>query len=208
MTVRNNKISLSKRKPIYGAGINDADYITTETQAGGTRLRCPFYNTWANMLQRCYSVTFLAKHPTYRECRVCDEWLTFSIFKRWMEAQDWQGKCLDKDIISSGNKIYSPDTCVFITQELNKLLIDSSAIRGNLPIGVSYDKARKKYMAKCNVDGVTRFLGRFSSVELASNAYLKFKANLIREAAAINKGLHDEIAKYADALESQLIEVA
>jgi len=126
-----------------------------------------------------------------------------------MDRQDWQGKCLDKDIRISGNKLYSPNGCAFITQELNKLLLSSATIRGSLPIGVSYDKARDKYLAKCNVKGKGKFLGRFTSVEMASDAYCKFKAKIIREAALANGSLCSEIMQYASILESKhLMEVA
>lgn len=47
-------------------------------------------------------------------CSVCEEWLTFSNFKRWMEQQDYEGKALDKDLLVSQNKTYSSETCVFV----------------------------------------------------------------------------------------------
>jgi len=40
-----------------------------------------------------------------------------------MERQDWEGKHLDKDILIPGNKIYSPDRCIFVSSLIN-LLID------------------------------------------------------------------------------------
>ena len=36
--------------------------------------------------------------------------------------------------------MYSPDTCIFITQELNLFLTLLDSCRGNLPLGVSVIK--------------------------------------------------------------------
>ena len=37
---------------------------------------------------------------------------------------------LDKDSLIKGNKVYSESTCVFIPQEVNSLLVKSTASRG------------------------------------------------------------------------------
>ena len=75
-----NKSSLSRRKLVYGVGINDADYVVNPT-VGGRRVICRFYQSWLCMLTRCYSVKSLKSHPEYVGCSVCDEWLAFSAFK-------------------------------------------------------------------------------------------------------------------------------
>jgi len=49
------------------------------------------------MLTRCYYQKRLDIRPSYEECIVCEEWLTFSNFKKWTEQQDWEDKQLDKD---------------------------------------------------------------------------------------------------------------
>jgi hypothetical protein len=108
------KKSLSGRRPVYGVGINDADYITIYKSNGST-LTCPFYRRWKNMLSRCYDKKYLERNKTYKDCSVCKEWLTFSNFKAWMIKQDWRGNHLDKDITSQGNKVYSPNLCLFVT---------------------------------------------------------------------------------------------
>lgn len=54
---------------------------------------------------------------------------------------------LDKDILVKGNKIYSPDTCVFVPQRINTLIVGANRIRGEFPIGVYYDKQKKRYIA-------------------------------------------------------------
>ena len=142
------------------------------------------------MLRRCYSDKFFRKQPTYKECSVCNDWLTFSNFKAWMEKQDWKGKCLDKDIVHLGNKIYSPENCVFVSAALNNLFTDNRAIRGEYPIGVCFDKSTNRFVSNCNIDGKQKNLGRFDTVAEAAKAYLVCKVSHVRSIAEDYK--HDE----------------
>lgn len=159
-------------KLVYGVGINDADYSvhlfeTSYTIDGKRKVKlkwkCPYYSRWKDMLMRCYSLKCLQRHPTYRDCYVCDEWLVFSNFKAWMEQQDWEGKHLDKDLLIEGNKVYSPNACVFIDQKLNKFLLECYSSRGEYPIGVSWNKRLGKFVATCNnpITGKSEHLGVF-----------------------------------------------
>ena len=118
-------ISIAKRTLKYGVGINDAQYQVQLRNTDNTLLTCPFYKVWSDMLKRCYSQTFLTKNPTYKGCYVCTPWLTFSNFRKWMETQAWKGKELDKDILIAGNKIYSPETCIYVPQWLNSFTINN-----------------------------------------------------------------------------------
>ena len=131
------------RKLIYGVGINDADYPTQSCKiighVDGKQKRkllwaCPFYRRWTSMLGRCYCKKFLQNSPTYQNCFVCNEWLTFSKFKAWMETQDWEGKELDKDLLSGECKVYSPETCVFVPRNVNMFMIESLSSRGECPL--------------------------------------------------------------------------
>ena len=100
------------------------------------------------MLERSYSEKFKEKHPTYKDVTCCEEWLTFSNFKSWMEQQDWEGKDLDKDLLVYQNKIYSPETCCFLSHKINTFLTTSAKIRGDQPIGVYWHKRDKCYISK------------------------------------------------------------
>lgn len=65
----------------------------------------------------------------------------------------WQ---LDKDILFPGNKNYGPDTCVFLPNDVNSLLITgrSRSSTSGLPLGVShYFRDREQYVASCAVKG-------------------------------------------------------
>jgi len=166
---------------VFGFGVNDADYMVKPVGPDGKRLECPFYKAWKNMLLRAYSPKFHAKRPTYIGVTVCEEWRSFMAFRAWMMEQDWEGKHLDKDILVPGNKVYSPKTCAFVTREVNGLLNDHNAKRGNWPIGV--DRRKNKFRAKVSENGKKRYLGIFHSPHEAHLAWREEKVRLVREAA-------------------------
>lgn len=128
-----------KRLLVCGFGINDADY-RTQWYVDGKRKRCPYYARWHMMLNRSYSPKFHALQPNYIDVSVKEDWRYFSDFKAWMETQYWEGLTLDKDILFPGNKVYGPDTCAFVPQEINLLLTDRLSLRGEYPLGVSYQQ--------------------------------------------------------------------
>lgn len=102
------------------------------------------YSTWQGMLQRCYDEKFNNRHISYKKCEVCEEWHCFQNFAEWFyenyRPEIMQGWQLDKDILVKGNKIYSPETCCFLPQRINKLLTKNNRVRGEYPIGVDYYK--------------------------------------------------------------------
>ncbi len=165
---------------LLGVGINDADYAVYPL-IDGKQVMCPFYRTWRDMLRRCYSEVFLIEHPTYVGCSVTSEWHPFMTFKAWMEAQEWEHNVLDKDILIPNNKVYSPQTCIFVPQWLNNLLLSGARGRGKYPQGVSLDYGR--YKAGCSIKGKLKNLGRYSTPEEASKVYKEFKSALILKEA-------------------------
>lgn len=129
---------------VYGVGITGLE----ETRdSNGEKVKS--YVCWTSMLQRCYSYKFQSKYESYKDCVVCDEWLYYSNFKKWYSKNyyeiEGQKMNLDKDILVKGNKVYSPETCVFVSQDINKLFIKSNKSRGILPIGVIYDNKKSEY---------------------------------------------------------------
>lgn len=184
---------MSDFKFTYGVGINDADYVTSKRnylgagrEPSGRKQRttvweCPYYRKWTGMLRRCYYKACQDKQPTYIGCSVCEEWLTFSNFRKWMITQDWQGNELDKDLLIQGNKIYSPTTCVFVDLKVNNFTKINMNYRGDLLLGVSIHSQVKKFAATCNnpfkKDGDTRtnYLGLYLSETSAHLAWKKRK---------------------------------
>lgn len=164
------------KNKVYGIGINDADYCVIKTINGRVTFSCPYYRKWTAMLKRVKSRVSLKSRPTYEDVKVCEEWLMFSNFKAWMEQQDWEGKHLDKDLLGDG-KLYSPDTCCFLTHGLNNFLCDAKANRGDYPVGVSYHGLKGLFRAYCNDPETTKtkHLGYYNTPEEAHLAWKTFK---------------------------------
>lgn len=141
------------------------------------------YSVWYCMIDRCYNPAMHQKFPTYKDCEVCEEWLTFSNFKRWFDENYIEGYHLDKDILVKGNKIYGPDTCCFVPPKINALFISSKSKRGVLPIGVFGPSAKGKYGAQICIDGKRINLGRYDTPEEAFYAYKVAKEKHIKKVA-------------------------
>lgn len=197
-----------RNKLLFGVGINDADYNVYKHEIfNGKHKRiwsCPIYGRWYNMLKRCYSPVYHKRRPTYQGCSAVVEWHHFSNFKAWMETQDWEGKQLDKDILFAGNKLYSPETCVFVDSKVNLFLLECNAARGEFPIGVVYFKPVGKYSAQCcSVETSKRkFLGYFNTPQEAHAAWLTYKLEQAKILAAeqtdarVAKALIDRYENY------------
>ena len=189
-----NAMSIAKRKPLYGVGINDAHYMTTPMENGVT-LRDPAYMAWASMVRRAYDQKYHATHPTYSDVAVCKEWRSFSAFRAWWLAnyrEDWQ---LDKDLLTVGNREYGPDACIYIPGWLNNFTSDNGASRGELPIGVSFCNQTGRYRSHCcnPITGNRHMLGRFTEPESAHDAWLKCKLSLA-----------EQLKPYMDAIEPRI----
>lgn len=153
------------------------------------------YRLWCNMLDRCYSGKTVKVNPTYEGCTVSENFLNFQYFAKWCQTQvgykheSWQ---LDKDLLFRANKIYSESTCVFIPRHLNLLPLQSNAIRGAYPVGVVYNKQRKKYVAKLSMSGRSKYLGGFDDPQEAFLVYKAAKEQHVKLLADQYRGIIDK----------------
>ena len=149
------------------------------------------YICWCDMLKRCYSAKYQQKYPTYIGCCVSEVWLYYSNFKKFYNETYYEVENkttqLDKDILIKGNKIYSPETCIFVPNFINTLFVKRQNDRGAFPIGVNYDKASKKYRAQLNIfengKKTRKNLGRFNTPEEAFKVYKQAKEAYIKKIA-------------------------
>ena len=157
------------------------------------------YDVWVAMIQRCYDPYYLNKYQSYIDCYVCDEWLCFQNFAKWFYKNYYEINNeimhLDKDILYKGNKIYSPQTCVFVPNNINVLFCKRNKLRGKCVIGVYWDVERSKFVSVCSVFEKERnkakhkFIGRYNSEVEAFMAYKQFKENHIKQVADEYKDL-------------------
>ena len=107
-------------KDVYAPLVCTVGYIGTGkyvSKLGGKGTKS--YQTWHSMLQRCYDDRALARVPSYIGCTVIKEWHNYQVFAEWFNTYYIEGYELDKDIKVPGNKVYGPDTCMFVAQAEN-----------------------------------------------------------------------------------------
>ena len=143
------------------------------------------YDHWKAMINRC------CNDSRYANCEVCKEWLNFQNFCLWFEENYYEilgeTMCLDKDILVKGNKIYSPDTCCFVPNNINVLFASRKNDRGSYPIGIKSKKANGKFEVSCSItrnkNKKRQYLGVYDSIEEAFAIYKDFKENYIKQIA-------------------------
>ena len=174
---------------VYGVGIAGNKYITVDENSKSTKE----YVIWYHILQRCFDEKWKKKRPWYKDVTCCDEWLYYPNFYEWLHSQSNFNKwyngyrwAIDKDILNKGNKIYSPDNCCLVPQNVNCLFLKRKAERGRYPIGVRYTD--DGFLACCNnpFTGRRKELGHYSTPEKAFYlGYKPFKEDIIKMVANV-----------------------
>lgn len=185
------RIDRNKRL-VCGVGINDFYRKKTDRS----------YNVWQHLIKRCYSKNI--KRP-YKGCTVCDEWKLYSNFKKFYDDNCKNDSFhLDKDILVQGNKIYSPNTCLFVPEEINDSIKSEWSDNKSLPLGVAMTRYGK-YRARCIINKGKKqtHLGVFDTEKEAFSIYKEYKLSRIKEMAEryfklgdIDKRTYDAILKY------------
>lgn len=132
------------------------------------------HDVWKGMLDRCYNKERLDT-KTYKDVEVCKSWWNYQVFAEWFDCNNVKGYHLDKDLKFVGNKIYSPENCIFVPSKVNALLT------GGLVNGVFYDKNRSKWVAQCHNGFRQINLGRHCSYEEALMSYKNFKLSRVKD---------------------------
>jgi hypothetical protein len=168
-------------KKIYGVGyFGEGNYKAT-FNGKPTKM----YNTWIQMIHRCYSEKLQKKQPAYIGYSVAEEWFNYQTFAKWYDENFYkiEGETmeLDKDILGKDSRIYSPETCIFVPKIINTLI--KKRQDRELPTGVIM--VNGKYQAHCynTIEGINEFLGSYNTVEEAFQAYKTFKENVIKRVA-------------------------
>lgn len=185
-------------KTVYGVGfLGVGEYKTTATESKFDRRD---YKCWGTMIARCYCISKKNDYPAYVGITtMCEEWLNFQNFAKWYEENHYdvpsnERMHIDKDILFSGNKVYSPDTCIFVPQRINMLFTNKSNKKG-LPNGLS--KNIKGYSVRYN--GL--LIGEYETLEEAFEKYAIAKKEAILNIAEeykqyIPKKLYEALIKY------------
>lgn len=195
---------------VYGVGIVGNKYPTRETRERMVKE----YTLWCKMLSRCYDDKEKQKRPTYNGVTCCEEWLLYENFYEWLHSQEnfdkWKNGnrwCLDKDILVKGNKIYSPETCCLVSNNVNVLFTKSDKNRGRFPIGVC--KHENKFAVYCNNPFTKEqdYLGSYHTKNEAFIVYKNHKENKIKQVAEEEYNLGNIIKKCYEAMMKYEVEI-
>lgn len=123
---RSSDISRGSVKDLMKPSVCGIGFLGSEISTineGGSRTK--EYATWKDMLTRVYSPKSLKKFPSYLECSVCERWHNFTSFSEDIKSLEgysvWKDHTmhLDKDLKIRGNKVYSPEACMFVETSEN-----------------------------------------------------------------------------------------
>ena len=199
--VKSGKVKDPYLPSVYGVGM-----LGTKYPPSINGVLTKEYGLWKSMLERCYSDTYKKQRPTYEGCEVSDKFKSYEYFYEWCHSQvgfGVEGFELDKDLLIKGNKVYSENSCVFIPQEINSLLVKRTASRGEHLIGVHWCKTHKAFKAQVSKNkGKQEYLGYFKTEVEAFNAYKVAKESFIKEQAnkwksQIDPRAYNALMKYA-----------
>ena len=176
---------------IFGVGIVGEDYsLIHEKDNKKKQLRS--YITWKGMLERCYTTDC---GSSYEGCSVCDEWLYYPNFKKWYDSNYYdvnngERMHLDKDILHRGNRIYSPENCMFVPNKINIQFKSCGNVKyTDLPTGITIHPTTKGYTVSC---GNKRRKYGVINLKEAIQIYYKFKKELLEEVLSNYEGLLSE----------------
>lgn len=134
----------------------------------------PIHRIWRDMIRRGYDPKYKAKRKSYEHVIVCKDWLNYQNFAAWASLKYVENWDLDKDLLSSAFKIYSPETCCFLPPEINQSI--PRILKSKLPTGVD-TRNNKTFSIRITIDGIRINKFGYKRIEDASIAYL----NLLKE---------------------------
>jgi len=143
-------------------------------QKGYTQQYPKLYNTYNNMLDRCYD-PLSNKYHNYgaKGVTIHEDWrFSFTNFVEWSLAQGhtYEELCereLDKDFKCSQQNIspaiYGPDTCMFVSRHFNNILQSKQQGTSSQYIGVNWGKSTNRWEWGLRLSDGTRKRGYGSS---------------------------------------------
>lgn len=184
--VRADNLRLGKVRNPYQPSVYERGYLGVGGFKGTNKgALTPEYAAWLRMMQRAYCNKFHARNPTYRDCKVDSDWHNFQTFAAWFTSHDYYGLGyhLDKDLLVRGNKVYSSENCTLVPKDINNLLVDRAAMRGEFPIGVCFSRQISKFVASFNMGKKSVHIGTFDCPNKAHEAYVAAKETYVKEKA-------------------------
>lgn len=139
------------------------------------------------------------KRNPYKDISVSENFQNFDFFVEWCRSQIGFGSKddlgntfeIDKDLLSSGAKVYSEDVCVFVPQEINAFYTNRFS-KKVLPPGVFLHK-NGSYIVQFVGDGTKpSYQGSYKTAEQAFEVFKRMKESRARELARKWEGKVDQ----------------
>lgn len=115
------KIKDYSQRPIFGIGYAIGSEQNPVILSNG--LGDHSHKLWYGMMLRCYKDGGV---KSYKDASVCGEWHNYMNFRTWYfqncDIEHAGYFALDKDLFGNGKKMYSPETCCFLPNEINSTI--------------------------------------------------------------------------------------
>lgn len=198
--IKRGKVDNPYRRSLHGVGYLGVGKYKTCDENGNV---IEAYKHWSSMIKRCYDERWEKSNPCYKDCFVCNEWHNFQNFAEWHYNNYYevnnQKMVLDKDFKFKNNKIYSPETCIYVPQEINNFIAIKREKKTDLPPGVR--PHGNKYRVNMNFNKKKYYIGLYNTKYEAFEIYKIQKkkfSNILAEEYKneIPKELYDLLINY------------
>lgn len=150
------------------------------------------YKLWQSMRHR------LMDREEYKDVTMCAEWETYEGFLEWFNSSEFSN-CrdelgnfyfLDKDVLGGQRRLYSPETCAFIPQQLNNMFKRKIS---SMKAGVQYLSGKAKpYRAYINYNRKHIHLGYYLTEDEAHSKFLEARKECLKNFIEVHSGRLDE----------------
>ena len=166
---------------------------------------------WLNMIKRSSNIKFKNSHLAYQNCKMSENFKNYEFFYNWLHENDIEYYinnkipfCIDSDILTGSNKLYSEKTCLLIPISLNKYI---GKIKQALDTNQMYSNKSNKYQLFLNVKGKLYSFETYSSWDnlklnhryIACYKIIKYIDNANTSKKTMKKIKNSELYKYIKA---------
>lgn len=209
--VAKGKLKYLNKRSVFGIGyLGFGRFVPGERRMSEGQERVPsaIHRHWRHVLERTVADRDINR---YEDCEIVESWHCFQDFAEWAVEQknafgvEESGRLyhLDKDMVKEGNRLYCPEYCVFLPNEVNcfytKKEIGNTGFAGVNYIRPGSKNAKDGYIARCHRGKVREYLGYYDTPEEAHAAYKIHKEKYAKELAAKWAGkIDDRVIEYLE----------
>lgn len=187
--IKRDTIKNPFQKRVFGVG-----YVGIGDYKGNRGENKRLVHAWRGLLTRCYDEDYREWHLYGgKGVSVHKDWHNLQNFCKWYKENVPLGWHMDKDILVSGNLLYSENTCIGVPSELNGFVTSSLNRKGNNNYtGVYYVKEGRWKVATYGTEGKQVIVG-YTNTELEGvRLYREEKVRLAADLAEKYKGIVDQ----------------